>query len=458
MNHPAKLHLHNTHNAQQKRKTRTSGGPPATRQYGRCGNYMLIRVLGKGAFATTYLGQHVYLGTLAAIKVLHAHLSEEETQHFLHEARIVARIKHPHVVPILDFGMEKSVPFLVMEYAPFGTLHQRHPVGSQLPLETVHTYVKQIAGALQHIHNAQFIHCDVKPENLLIGQNERILLADFGVTATVQRGDTQGITRGGTIAYMAPECFFGYAQVASDQYALGVLVYEWLCGERPFIGTQEQIRDQHLYVYPVPLHILAPIIPPAVEAVVMRALEKQPECRFPSVWAFAQALEDAIASTALYAAKPTVIPRRSSRRHTEASAQAVRQIRADQQRSGRHTSVVPTRTNRRTAMTPLKEIAKLFGIDMLMGSGVFVVLVLLGVPINTPWFYVALCMGIFPLIGALMMKSGTAFFCAGSIFIAASVLGMMFQSQIVFTAVYAGLFLLCLLVALAVAYGRPNNQ
>ncbi len=450
MDNLVKLHAHNSI---------TNGNLHNHKNDGRCGNYILLRVLGKGGFATTYLGWHIYLGTLAAIKVLHPHLHEEERQHFLREARTIANIRHPHVVPVLDFDMGPA-PYLIMAYAPFGTLRERHPYGTQLSPETVLVYVKQIARALQHLHTAHIIHGDIKPENLLIGPDKRILLSDFGVATYVENDDAPSPNRGGTFAYMAPECFSGQAFFASDQYALGVLVYEWLCGERPFMGTKAEIEQQHIQEQPVSLRELAPTVPPTVEAVVMRALAKQRAQRFPSVEAFARALEDAIASTGLYAAKPTIIPQRSARRDTQASTRVGMQGRGTQngaqQRRGHPIAIAPAPTKRRTAMISWQALAKLFGIDMLIGSAVFVVLALLGFPTHSPWFYAFLCLGGFPLMAAVWTKNKLMFFCASGMLLVASVVGVAFQSQIVFASVYLFLFLLCLFVALAVANRQPK--
>ena len=98
------------------------------------GNYRLIRLLGQGGFADVYLGEHIYLKTQAAIKILQMRLAGEDTQGFLNEARTIASLKHPHIVRVLDFGVEGATPFLVMDYAPLGTLRQRYPKGMRLPL------------------------------------------------------------------------------------------------------------------------------------------------------------------------------------------------------------------------------------------------------------------------------------------------------------------------------------
>src|SRR5437763_9426386 len=185
------------------------------------GNYRLIRLLGEGGFAEVYLGEHIHLGTYAAIKVLHTQLTSDDVEQFRSESRMIARLEHPHIVRVLDFGVEGKVPFLVMGYAPNGTLRQRHRQGEPLPLTTVVTYVKQVADALQYAHEQRLIHRDIKPENMLLGQRNEVLLSDFGIAFIAQSSHYQG-TRDvvGTVAYMAPEQIQGKPRPASDQYAL----------------------------------------------------------------------------------------------------------------------------------------------------------------------------------------------------------------------------------------------
>src|SRR3989440_5382035 len=132
------------------------------------GNYQLIELLGRGNWASVYLGEHLHLHTRAAIKVLHGSLAQGEVDGFLGEARTLARLRHPHIVRVLDFGVQEGAPFLVMEYAPGGTLRQLHPKGTRLPLDTVVSYVKQVASALHYAHEQRLIHRDLKPENLLL--------------------------------------------------------------------------------------------------------------------------------------------------------------------------------------------------------------------------------------------------------------------------------------------------
>ena len=106
------------------------------------GNYQLLNLIGRGNFTDVYLGEHLHLNTQAAIKVLHTRLTSEESEKLRTEARTMARLAHPHIIRVLEFGVEESIPFLVMEYAPNGTLRQRHPKGSRVPLDIVVSYVK----------------------------------------------------------------------------------------------------------------------------------------------------------------------------------------------------------------------------------------------------------------------------------------------------------------------------
>jgi outer membrane protein assembly factor BamB/tRNA A-37 threonylcarbamoyl transferase component Bud32 len=264
------------------------------------GNYRLLRLLGHGGFADVYLGRHVHLETQAAIKILRLQLVGEEIEHFRQEARTVARLEHPNIVHILDFGVQNGIPFLVMNYAPNGTLRQRHPRGSRVPLPVVIIYAQQVASALQYAHDQHVIHRDIKPENLLIGANQQILLSDFGIARIMP--DTHSLhthEMSGTTAYVAPEQLDGRSYPASDQYALAVLVYEWLSGVRPFEGSFTEIAFKQGSAPVPPLREKVPDLSPAVEEVILTALKKEPRQRFATIQAFAFALEQASKGTSL---------------------------------------------------------------------------------------------------------------------------------------------------------------
>src|SRR6266567_3421944 len=224
----------------------------------RLGNYRLVRLLGQGGFAQVYLGEHQRLGTQAAIKLLSTHLSDDEVEKFLAEARIIARLEHPHIIRILDFDVEQDVPFLVMSYAPNGTMRRRFPKGTRLPLDIILTYLKQAADALQYAHVTKLIHRDIKPENLLLGRQNEMLLSDFGIAIVAHSSRSQSM--------------------------------------QEILGTTAEIATQHLHANPPPLRELIPGMPPAIEAVVHKALEKDPHRRFASVQEFATAFEQACQS------------------------------------------------------------------------------------------------------------------------------------------------------------------
>src|SRR5579859_1535054 len=258
------------------------------------GNYRLVRLLGDGGFAEVYLGEHVYLKTQAAIKVLDARLASGDIERFQHEAQTIAHLEHPNIVRVFDFGVQERTPFLVMDYAPNGSLRERHPKGLPLLPDIIVPYVQQVASALQYAHAQKLVHRDVKPENMLIGKQGQVLLSDFGL-AVIARTSQSQITQevGGTVVYMAPEQLQGKARPTSDQYALAVIAYQWLSGEWPFEGTYREIAFQHMLANPVPLRERAPGLPPELETVVMTALAKDPKDRFASIRAFATAFEQA---------------------------------------------------------------------------------------------------------------------------------------------------------------------
>ncbi len=260
----------------------------------RLGNYHLLQQVGRGGFAEVYLGEHIHLKTQVAVKVLLNHLTQEAVEPFRREAQTIARLRHPSIVQIHDFGIEADTAYLVMDYAPHGTLRQLQPKGNGLPLVTVVTYVKQVAEALQYAHEQRLIHRDVKPENMLLGSRHEVLLSDFGIALAAHSSASQSTQNiAGTIVYMAPEQIHGHPCPASDQYALGIVVYEWLCGRRPFQGTFTEIALQHSIKAPPSLRLYLPTIPSEIEQIVMTALQKDPLQRFPNVRVFAQALEQA---------------------------------------------------------------------------------------------------------------------------------------------------------------------
>jgi serine/threonine protein kinase len=284
------------------------------------GHYRLLRLLGAGNFAAVYLGEHRYLEVPAAIKVLHVRMESDTHDIFLREARTIARLRHPHIVRVLDFGVEEQIPYLVMEYCPNGTLRTRHSKATRLPTEFIVRYVQQIASALDYAHQQGVIHRDIKPENLLLNERDEVVISDFGL-AIVQRtlDSISAPNLAGTPVYMAPEQIQRHPCPASDQYALGIMVYEWLTGEPPFPGPGLALFVQHMYQAPPGLLARLPHLHPTVEEVVLQALAKDPQQRFATVQDFAQALEEVCTTTQPLAlrsphpresipAVPTIVP------------------------------------------------------------------------------------------------------------------------------------------------------
>ena len=264
------------------------------------GHYELFGFLGRGGSANVYLARHVHLRTWHAIKILKTPLAQKGRHKFLEEARLVASLDNEHIVRVQDFGVYNGNPYLVMSYAPHGSLRAFHPRGSLLPFDTILTYLEHIAEALNYLHEQDLIHLDIKLENLLLGHNNEVLLGDFGITEAAH--GTSG-SRSGTFTHMAPEHLRGNPGAASDQYALAVCVYEWLTGQLPFIGTRTEVKWKHLHEQPGSLRALAPDIPLAMERVVLRALSKNPQRRYPSVGAFVDAFREAM---------PPALPRASA--------------------------------------------------------------------------------------------------------------------------------------------------
>ena len=258
------------------------------------GNYLLLQPIGRGRTAEVYLAEHIERKTHVAVKLLLLHLTDEEQQAFLNDMQIIAALKHPHLVRILDYGVAGNIPYTVMSYAPYGTLSHILPPGQLQPPEKILPYIEQLADALQCAHKQHLLHLDLQPGNLLLGSNYEVWLSDIAMTLLVQGArSSSSLDIVGNILYLAPEQLKGKHSPASDQYALAVIAYEWLCGHSLFEGTFIEIGKQHLHT-PVPsLRASVPSLPLEIEQVVQRALAKDPAQRFESIKAFARAFEGA---------------------------------------------------------------------------------------------------------------------------------------------------------------------
>ncbi|GER88979.1 hypothetical protein KDW_31410 [Dictyobacter vulcani] len=261
------------------------------------GNYKLCQLIGHGGFADVYLGEHLFLQRQAAIKLLQTRFADPlAIENFQREAQLIAQFNHPHIVRVLEFGLSEQLPYLVMEYAPHGTLRERHAQGTRLSLETILSYVTQIGAAIQYAHDQRLVHRDIKPANILLDQNNKLLLSDFGIALlqeTVQQSTKAAI---GTIAYMAPEQLQGKPCAASDQYALAIMIYEWISGKVPFQGSTTEVCTQHLCTLPPSLREAVPTLPLEVEKIIFKALAKEPDHRYANIHTFVQTFTEAIHS------------------------------------------------------------------------------------------------------------------------------------------------------------------
>lgn len=265
------------------------------------GRFQLVRLLGEGGMGAVYEGRHLKLDARVAVKVLSRHLAQDERQRkrFLREARAAVRIRHDNVVQILDFG-EEPVTYFVMEYLEGIDLGQLVEMSGRLPWARARGLLLPMMRALSAAHGVGIVHRDIKPSNVFVTRRETedfVKVLDFGIAKVTDSGpETRGVTRTdevvGTVAYMSPEQALAHpVDARTDIYSVGVLMFELLTGKTPYSGaTQYQIIHQHVNA-PIPsMRALEPSIPPAVDAIVTRAMQKRCDDRFPTMEAMLEAV------------------------------------------------------------------------------------------------------------------------------------------------------------------------
>jgi serine/threonine protein kinase len=264
--------------------------------------YNLIEKIGRGGMASVYKALDLVNDRTVAIKVLAPQLAMEPDfkARFEREAQVLRGLDHPHVVPILDYGEVDGLTYIVMPYLPVGGLNDRLKQ-SPITVEEGAQVIGQVASALQYAHDQGVIHRDVKPSNILIDEKLNAWLSDFGFAHV--RDATLSLTGSaliGTPAYMAPEIVRGEPVTPlSDQYALGVVLYQICTGSLPFDAeTPMAIAIRHVTERLPRPRSVNPNIPPAVEFVLLKALAKEPSHRYASVAEFHSAFREAIAPTA----------------------------------------------------------------------------------------------------------------------------------------------------------------
>jgi serine/threonine protein kinase len=276
------------------------------------GRFRVEALLGRGGMGAVYSATDLALERLVAVKVLAPSAGvagdapQELRARFFREARVAAQLDHPTIVPVLHFDIDGPLAYLVMPLLTGGTLAKRLRPRQPIDPATVAIWLHQMADALDFAHQRPqpIVHRDVKPGNLLFHEDGRLCLADFGIARVVAGGETgeaAHLTRTGmvlgSLAYMAPEQINGRAVPASDQYSTAIVIYEALTGILPFEASDNYgLIIQHASAMPALPGEHVPTLPGDINAVVMRALAKQPAERFPTVGAFAEAFEASLAS------------------------------------------------------------------------------------------------------------------------------------------------------------------
>src|SRR5438270_11325139 len=269
------------------------------------GRYNIERTIGKGAMGVVYEGLDPRLGRRVAIKtILKSHLDEDTAKdysmRFVREAQAVARLNHPNIVQVYDFGEEGNVAYLVMEFIKGKELKSFFDANERFELKEVVRIMGELCEALEFAHNAGIIHRDIKPANVMLDAQAHTKLTDFGV-ARVQDSDktverTQAGTLVGTPAYMSPEQITGVnIDKRSDVFSAGIILYQFLTGEKPFTGSGAwTIAKKILHEQPPLPSSLNNAITPLFDAVVNKALAKSPDQRFASARELGVALRQAL--------------------------------------------------------------------------------------------------------------------------------------------------------------------
>lgn len=266
------------------------------------GHYHILETVGRGGMATVYRAYDPKADREVAIKVLSPYIAQEPKfkARFVQEANLLIDLRHPNIVPVLDYGEEDAFAYIVMPYMTAGTLAERMYKGP-LPLSVAYEVLQQLAGALDYAHSNKVIHRDIKPSNILIDEDGRAMITDFGFARVTD--ESLSITGSGLIgtpAYMSPEqCRGEDASRLSDQYGFGVMLYQMTTGSLPFeADTPLGVVIMHATEPLTPPREIFPELPKRVEAVIMKVLDKDPGNRYSSMVALKEAFHSAISDKA----------------------------------------------------------------------------------------------------------------------------------------------------------------
>ena len=266
--------------------------------------YRIDTFIGRGGMAEVYKVWDSHLNAVLAIKLLHADLSLDRTflRRFKREAQTLERLQHPNIVRFYRLEQDGRQAFMVMDFIEGETLkHKIFDANGPMPIAEIVEIMRPLCQALQYAHNEGYVHADVKPGNILIDHNGKVMLSDFGIARMTETA-TMTMVGAGTPAYMSPEQAAGGVPTRqSDVYALGILLFEMLTGERPFNGdyattggsTSEKVRWEQIYQEPPSPRKFNPAISPGLEKIVLQALTKKTVYRYASAMELLNALQAA---------------------------------------------------------------------------------------------------------------------------------------------------------------------
>jgi len=242
------------------------------------GQYEVQEFIGQGAMGTVYRAYHAQLERTGAVKVMQAISPDKDAvSRFRHEAQAIARMRHPNVLNVFDFGEFEGIPYMIVEYVPGGSLADRLTLGP-LDRSTALRFLRGIGAGLDYAHSQGIVHRDVKPANVLLERDETPVLADFGLAKLLQGSSVKSMTgvTTGTPAYIAPEQVSGHeVGPAADRYSLATIAYEMLTGSIPFEGEGVlELLYAHVHRDPAPPSSLKADLSESVDAVIMRGQGK----------------------------------------------------------------------------------------------------------------------------------------------------------------------------------------
>lgn len=273
------------------------------------GKYEIRRELGRGAMGIVYEGFDPYIERIVALKtvlksVIDSSEAEEAFGRFRREAQAAGRLTHPNIVSVYEYGEDNDMAFIAMEFVTGKELKWYFDRGERFQLKDSLHIMSQLLEALDYSHSHSVVHRDIKPANIVVNSDSQVKVVDFGIARIESSELTQVGTVLGTPTYMSPEQFMGItADGRSDLYSAGVILYQFLTGERPFTGNMTTIMHKVMYQAPVPPSTLNPEVTKTLEEVVKKAMAKLPEERFQTAAEFIKALRLAMSTSAVAAEK-----------------------------------------------------------------------------------------------------------------------------------------------------------